>query len=137
MRHVDLNISFIRPPWMAVFVPASTGISYENQTGGFACLPRQIEGYYVPVFNQLAYESLRSIFEVTLGGSGTYRGVVWEGKMRDDLGEAVAGVRMDSSGWRSDRGPSGPGPISTSRNRRSVGAGHISRRPGRFDLGEL
>jgi hypothetical protein len=75
---------------MAVFVPASAGISYENQTGGFACLPRQIEGYYVPVFNQLAYESLRSIFEVTLGGSGTYRGVVWEGKMRDDLGEAVA-----------------------------------------------
>lgn len=84
-------------PWMAVLVPASTGVTYTNQTGGVACRPRQIEGYYVPVFNQDGHDLLRSIFEVTLGGSGTYRGVTWAGQTLDDLRVAVARVRMDSS----------------------------------------
>ena len=61
------------------------------------CTPRQIEGYYIPVFNQEGHDLLRSIFEVTLGGSGTYRGVTWTGQMLDDLRIAVASVRMDSS----------------------------------------
>ncbi len=98
MRHVDVNPSdFLMHPWMAVLVPASTGVTYINQTGGVACRPRQIEGYYVPVFDQKGHDLLRSIFEVTLGGSGTYRRVTWTGQMLDDLRTAVARVRMNSS----------------------------------------
>jgi hypothetical protein len=98
MRHVFVNPSaFLMHPWMAVLVPASTGVTYSNQTGGVSCTQRQIEGYYVPVFNQGGHDLLRSIFEVTLGGSGTYSGVTWTGPMLDDLRAAVAGVRMDSS----------------------------------------
>jgi len=98
MRDVSVNPSAFQPySWMAVLVHASTGVTYTNQTGGVACRPRQIEGYDVPVFDQGAYDSLRSIFEVTLGGSGTYRGVAWEGTVLDDLSQAVTRVRMDSS----------------------------------------
>jgi hypothetical protein len=98
MRHVSVNPSaFLMHPWMAVLVPASTGVSYSNQTGGVACRPREIEGYSVPVFDREGHDSLRSIFEETLGGSGTYRGVTWTGQMLDDLRVAVAHVRMDSS----------------------------------------
>lgn len=31
---VSLTGGFICPPWMAVIVGASTGVTYENQTGG-------------------------------------------------------------------------------------------------------
>jgi hypothetical protein len=98
MRDVHVNPSaFLMHPWMAVLVPASTGVTYTNQTGGVACWPRQVEGYYVPVFNQVGYESLRTIFEVTLERSGTYRGVGWVGQLLDQLREAVGRIRMDSS----------------------------------------
>lgn len=33
---------------LALIVPASTGIVYQNQTGGHACLPSRQEGYLVP-----------------------------------------------------------------------------------------
>jgi Family of unknown function (DUF6210) len=98
MRRVFVNPSaFLMHPWMAVLVPAQTGVVYEHQTGGVACLPRRIESYYVPVFDQGALDLLRSIFEVALGGSGTYAGVTWAGQILEDLRIAVARVRMDSS----------------------------------------
>jgi hypothetical protein len=98
MRDVFVNPSaFLLHPWMAVLVPAPTRITYTNQTGGVACTPRQIEGYYVPVFDQEGYDLLHSIFEGTLGGAGTSSGVTWTGQMVDDLREAIARVRMDPS----------------------------------------
>jgi len=33
---------------LALIVPATTGIVYQNQTGGHACLPSRQEGYLVP-----------------------------------------------------------------------------------------
>ncbi len=33
---------------LALIVPAPTGVLYQNQTGGHACLPSQLEGYLVP-----------------------------------------------------------------------------------------
>jgi hypothetical protein len=102
MRDIFINPSaFLTYPWMAVLVPAQTGIIYTHQTGGVACIPRQVEGYYVPVFDKDAYDSLRSIFEVTLDGAGTYRGFHWNGRVLDQLNEAVAKVKMSSS----DGGP--------------------------------
>ena len=70
MKTVSVDPSgFLLHPWMAVLSPQKTGVRYEHQTGGIACLPRHIEGYYVPVFNQESFDSLRSIFEVTLIGA--------------------------------------------------------------------
>jgi len=60
---------------MAVLVEASTGIIYENPTGGTACLPRRVEGYYVPVYIEQGLQALRSAFEVSLGRAGTHRGL--------------------------------------------------------------
>jgi hypothetical protein len=72
---VSLTGGFICPPWIAVIVEAPTGVIYENQTGGTACLPRQIEGFYVPVYLQEGLQALRAAFEGSLGGSGTHRGL--------------------------------------------------------------
>jgi hypothetical protein len=88
---------FILHPWMAVLVPHRTAVTYELQTGGTGCLPRKIEGYLVPVFDQEGFDSLRSIFEVTLEGAGTNRGVEWSGALLDRLRKAVDRIRMDSS----------------------------------------
>ncbi len=97
-RHVVIDgAGFIEQPWMAVIVLAQTGVTYENQTGGFACLPRQAEGYYVPVFNGSAFQSLRTVFEVELGGSGTHRYDRLPKELVDVLRQAVADIRMDSS----------------------------------------
>ena len=63
------------PPWIAVIVEAPTGITYENQTGGTACLPRRVEGYYVPVYIEEGLQALRTATEVSLRGSGTHRGL--------------------------------------------------------------
>ena len=60
---------------MAVIIEASTGVIYENQTGGFACTPRSVEGYYMPVYREPGLQALKTAFEVSLGGSGTYRGL--------------------------------------------------------------
>ncbi len=99
MRDVFIDPSgFLPSPWMAVLVEAPTGVTYSHQTGGVACVPRQLEGYYVPVFDKNAYHSLRSIFEVTLEGAGTSRhDVPWDGPLLERLREAVALVRMDPS----------------------------------------
>jgi hypothetical protein len=98
MREIFMNPSgFLLYPWMAVLVYSPTGVTYTHQIGGVSCRPRQIEGYYVPVYNQEAHDALRSIFEVTLGGSGTYLGVSWKEPLLGQLSEAVSGVRMDSS----------------------------------------
>jgi hypothetical protein len=72
---VSLTGGIIAPPWITVIVEASTGIKYENQTGGFQCLPRRVEGYYMPVYVEEGLSALRHAFEVSLGGSGTYRGL--------------------------------------------------------------
>lgn len=39
---------------LALIVPASTGIVYQNQTGGYACLPSSQEGYLVPLAGDAA-----------------------------------------------------------------------------------
>ena len=99
MRNVFINPSgFLLHPWMAVLVEAHTGVTYSHQTGGVACIPRQSEGYYVPVFDQNAYDTLRSMFEVALEGAGTSgRDVRWDGPLLERLREAVALIRMDAS----------------------------------------
>lgn len=89
---------FLLHPWMAVLVRARTGVTYSHQTGGVACLPRKLEGYYVPVFDQIAYDSLRSIFEVTLEGAGmSQSNAHWAGPLLERLRQAVTLVRMDPS----------------------------------------
>jgi hypothetical protein len=110
MRDVFIDPSgFLQYPWMAVLVRAVTGVTYTHQTGGTACIPRQIEGYYVPVFNQDAYDTLRSIFEERLGGAGT-RDQHWTGQLLGRVSDAVALIRMDPF-------DGGPGELALSLNK--------------------
>jgi hypothetical protein len=80
---------------MAVIVEAATGITYENQTGGTACLPRRVEGYYVPAFVEPGLQALREAFEVSLGGAGTHRGLPAE--VLEEIRAAVSLLVMMSS----------------------------------------
>lgn len=92
---VSLTGGFICPPWMAVIVEASTGITYENQTGGTACLPRRMEGYYVPAYVERGLQALRAVFEVSLGGAGTHRGLPAD--VLEEIRAAVSLLVMMSS----------------------------------------
>jgi len=92
---VSLTGGFICPPWMAVIVQAFTGVTYENQTGGTACLPRRVEGYYVPVYIEQGLQALRRAFEVSLGGAGTHRGLPAD--VLDEIRGAVSLLVMMSS----------------------------------------
>jgi hypothetical protein len=80
---------------MAVIVEASTGITYENQTGGTACLPRRTEGYYVPAYVERGLQALRAAFEVSLGGAGTHRGLPAD--VLEEIRAAVSLLVMMSS----------------------------------------
>jgi hypothetical protein len=80
---------------MAVIVEASTGITYENQTGGTACLPRRMEGYYVPAYVERGLQALRAVFEVSLGGAGTHRGLPAD--VLEEIRAAVSLLVMMSS----------------------------------------
>lgn len=92
---VSLTGGFIGPPWMAVIIEASTGVIYENQTGGFTCAPRRVEGYYMPVYMEPGLQALRTAFEVSLGGSGTHRGLPAD--VLEEVRAAVAMLVMMSS----------------------------------------
>jgi hypothetical protein len=49
---------------LALVVPASTNVVYQNQTGGHACIPSRMEGYLVPFAGEIgdAHERLRLHF---------------------------------------------------------------------------
>ena len=49
-----------------------TGITYQHQFGGTACLHGEVEGYLVPVCATHAMPVLRTIFEAELKGAGVW-----------------------------------------------------------------
>jgi hypothetical protein len=56
---------------LALIVPASTNVVYQNQTGGHACVPSRVEGYVVPFAGEVgdACDRLRSHFTGSKWGS--------------------------------------------------------------------
>lgn len=95
-----VHIVWIDPdgyPWMAVLVPAPTGVAYRHQYGGTACLHGEVEGYYVPLWSRDAFSQLRVLFEETLGGAGTSPRFVWSSEVANQLRDAVSRVLMAPS----------------------------------------
>ena len=47
-----------------MIIPCSSGVVYQNQTGGYACLQDSIEGVFVPLFDTSSerYEALHDFF---------------------------------------------------------------------------
>ncbi|MCL2090676.1 MAG: DUF6210 family protein [Micrococcales bacterium] len=74
--------------WLYVVLHAQTGVIYQQQYGGSACLQGQVEGYLVPVHGPHGLAGLRSLFEGHFRGVGTcnYR---WQDEELDALRESV------------------------------------------------
>ena len=67
---------------LALIVPASTGIVYQNQTGGHACLPSRQEGYLVPFGGDVAGKCERLLAHFT--------GPKWGGWCSEGIDEETA-----------------------------------------------
>jgi hypothetical protein len=87
---------FVDHDWMAVIVRATTGISFRHQYSGTACRHGTVEGYLVPVFFRAAYSRLRTLFEETLHGSGTWNWT-WPEDLLAELRVTVGMIGMPPS----------------------------------------
>ncbi|GAV44218.1 DUF6210 family protein [Streptomyces acidiscabies] len=83
--------------WLCVIVAASTGVVYEVQGGGHACVPYEQEGYLIPLFAPDADSDLKRLF--TEGGDAH------DPAFRDRLRTAVADLRLYGSANRDDTWP--------------------------------
>lgn len=100
-RTIFLDPVETQPEWLSVVIEASTGIIYHQQYGGTACAQGEIEGYLVPLSHGDTLSTLRSIFEVELGGTGVgRRAFEWPGDLYERLRAAVEGTEF----WPADDG---------------------------------
>ena len=138
VREVFMDPSgFLLHPWMAVLCQADTGVRYSHQTSGVRCLPRSMEGYYLPVFNRETLAHLRSLFEEELEGQGAGQGpeVLTPYRERDQrrcLSGSDGFIR-----WRSWRSSSATRRFTIWGGGRSLDSGCDSRRTWCAHLGEL
>ncbi len=92
---------------LTVLIPAETGVVYQQQYGGTACMRGQAEGYLIPVHGAgmggggESLATLRDIFERELGGSG-WPGGELPGPVMARLRDAVAKVPFCESGRTAD-----------------------------------
>lgn len=75
--------------WLAIVVRHPTGVFYEHQYGGTACLRGSVEGSMVPVHAPGVLDSLRQLFEVEHQGTG----VSWGSRASERQAEAVGVLR--------------------------------------------
>lgn len=90
--------------WMFVVVAAPTGVVYQNQGGGYGCIPYEQEGYLIPVFGRGLDDELKQIFVRELKGWGS-RGLDWPEELLARFRRAVA-VHVYGSANRDDTWPS-------------------------------
>jgi hypothetical protein len=64
MTNPESNVVFLESESVGLIVLAKTGILFENQTGGYACIQDRAEGFYVPLSHQVVdhYEELHRYF---------------------------------------------------------------------------
>jgi hypothetical protein len=92
---------------LQVVIPAATGVVYQHQYGGTACMHGQVEGYLVPVHaapmggGGEALAALREIFERELEGAG-WGGGALPGDLMARLRGAVQMIPFCASGWMAD-----------------------------------
>ncbi len=67
---------------LALIVPASIGIVYQNQTGGHACLPSRQEGYLIPFAGDVSEKCARLLAYFT--------GPKWGGWCSEQIDEETA-----------------------------------------------
>ncbi|MEU9792807.1 DUF6210 family protein [Streptomyces sparsogenes] len=105
-RFVFLDPDGASEDWLHVVVQAATGVTYQQQYGGTACLHGQVEGYLVPVFAPDALEGLCELFEGHFQGAGTWHHP-WTDEELARLRELVADVTF----WACDGRNEKPGPL--------------------------
>jgi len=78
---------------LLLVMPAETGTTYETECAGVATEHRQIEGYLVPVGDQLASKVLQDFFARQFRGNPPpYGGNDWTGDALDELADLVKQV---------------------------------------------
>jgi len=79
---------------LALIMPAATGIVYQNQTGGHACLPSRQEGYLVPFAGDVTGKRERLLAHFT--------GPKWGGwcseRIDDETADFIESVLADMPG---------------------------------------
>lgn len=99
-RYIFLDFDELR---LCVVIPAPTGVVYQHQYGGHACLQGQIEGYLLPISAlgggdcEESVTALGEIFEDGLGGWG-WRDDAAQGHLMTRLREAVAKIATQTPG---------------------------------------
>ncbi|QNP73805.1 hypothetical protein IAG44_33000 [Streptomyces roseirectus] len=90
--------------WVCVIVAAPTGVVYEAQGGGHACVPYEQEGYLIPLFVSDADSDLRTLFARAPKGRGA-PGRIWQPALLDRLRTAVSDLYLYASANRDDTWP--------------------------------
>ncbi|MEU8134982.1 DUF6210 family protein [Streptodolium elevatio] len=68
--YVDLDhVEALEHDWLYVVLEAPTGVVYEIQHAGLACLHAQIEGHLIPTESTLGYPALIDLFVTRLQGT--------------------------------------------------------------------
>lgn len=70
MRYVFLDPMGLDSSLLALIMPASTGVTYQQQCGGTTCLQRSLEGYLVPVGANMNGERLSAVWHGRRGSCG-------------------------------------------------------------------
>ncbi|MGW2839898.1 DUF6210 family protein [Streptomyces sp. NPDC001493] len=103
-RQVFLDPAETDNGWAFVVVAAETGVVYQNQCGGTACLQFTQEGYLLPLFGTDVAKDISEFFVVEFEGSGA-RGCDWPPHLLDRLRTAVSELHVYGSANRDDVWP--------------------------------
>jgi hypothetical protein len=68
---------------VGLIIPCSSGVIYQNQTGGYSCLQDAVEGVFAPLYSEPLdhYEALYDFF---------YKGTKWAGNCANGIDEETA-----------------------------------------------
>ena len=120
MPSIELPMDGDEPDdWLFLVVRAATGVTYEQQYGGYLCRHANVEGFLVPVCKPELLGRLRRVFAAPrLGGRGISGTEGWReqkiGKLIGEIEELVG-----STGYRttSDDPPAELPPVALDRER--------------------
>jgi hypothetical protein len=87
MPSIQLPLDGDQPEdWLLLVVSAPTGVTYEQQYGGYLCNHAQVEGFLVPVCQPAVLVKLRETFsDPRLGGRGILGTQGWAKNEVEDL----------------------------------------------------
>lgn len=94
MPHIFLDPAGTQNIGLIVIVEAPTGVTYEQQCGGYACEPRTLEGFLIPVGNSTESKKIYDWFWATFKGHcyKTLNGTPWTPETTVQLQALVAQI---------------------------------------------